>query len=489
MIAEGNERGAAAELASALESDPLQPGARRRLGELHLRRHDLEAAFLELQASTDAFPDDVEGWSDLAEVRLQASQPEQAEAALTNAVDLAPQREDLRLRRAELRFQIGRYQGAMVDAQAVGQRDTTAAAILAKESARVAAGACGPAEFKPSPSEAATWPGRLGEMVRSFAAASHQKDWAAAAALVGRARSDYPHTMLAPWLDGVSSLNFGDLDRAERALQDALSISPRSHRPITNLVALWSRSRGPAYAGDQLLAIVGRDPAFAYPLPIAAAAYLEEGQPAKAEATIRRMFRVLPDSPVPFREVARFLLNLDRPSDGIATADQGLLRFQADPDLLREQARGYAMLGDREAALRAWEAVLTARPDDKVAQAQLARLLITARKDVQSRERALRLVRALECDAPGEPEVLGAMGLVLLQAADDPKGARRWLEAARDRAPESPQLRYELALACARGQDTAAARRELQEALRSGRPFDEEPEARRLLHDLDERKR
>ena len=102
LLARGDERGAAAELELALEGNPLQPAARRQLGELHLRRHHLESAFLDLQASTDAFPDDPQGWSDLAEARLQASQPEQAEAALTNAVDAAPGRSDLRLRRAAL---------------------------------------------------------------------------------------------------------------------------------------------------------------------------------------------------------------------------------------------------------------------------------------------------------------------------------------------------------------------------------------------------
>ena len=487
LIAAGDEQGAASELALTLEADPLTPSAQRLLGELHLRRHELERAFLDLQSYTDAFPDDPEGWADLAEVRLQAAQPEQAEAAITNAVDRAPERKDLRLRRAELRLRIGGYHGAVVDAQAVLQREAgsaAASAILARAGARVDAGGCGPAKFQPSSSETATWPGQLGEMVRAFAVATHQRDWEAAGALVRRARDDYPHTMLAPWLDGVSSLSFSDTDHAERSLREALAISPRSHRPITNLVALWSRTRGPAYAGDQLLAIVERDPAFAYPLPIAAAAYLEEAQPAKAEATIRRMFRVLPESPVPFREVAHFLLKLDRASDAVATAAAGLVRFPADPELLREQARGFSLLGDREAALRSWEAALAARPDDRVAAAELARLLIAVRKDLSSRERALRLVRMLECDAPSEPEVLGAMGLVFLQVANDAPKARGWLEAARDRAPDSPQLRYQLALACARTQDTSAASRELQEALRSGQPFDEEPEARRLLHDL-----
>jgi len=490
MLAQGEERSATSELALTLEGDPLHQRARRRLGELYLRGGQIERAFLELQSYTDAFPEDPEGWSDLADVRLRATQPQQAEAATTNAVDRAPERADLRLRRADLRSRIGRYHGAVIDARAVLRHDpgsVAARAILAAASARLDAGDCAPAKDQPPGAEATAWPGRLGVLMREFAAANRNNSWAAAGALAAGASREYPDAMLGPWLDGVSSLTMGDLDRAERSFREALALAPRSHRPISNLVALWSRRRGPGYAGDQLVRMVDRDPAFAYPLPIAAAAYLEESQPTRAEATIRRMFRVLPASPVPFREVARFLLQLDRASDAIATGAEGLVRFPTDPDLLREQARGYRSLGDREAALRSWDAALSARPDDQAAAAQLARLLITARKDRPSRGRALQLVRALECDAPSDPDVLGTMGLVLLEAAGDAPRASRWLEAARDRAPESPQLRYELALAYARARDVAGARRELQRALGSGRAFDEEPEARRLLHDLEGR--
>jgi len=487
MLAAGDEALAASELGFALESDPLHPAARRLLGELQLRQHRLEDAFLCLQSYTDAFPDDPEGWSALAEVRQQASQPDEAEAALTNAVGRAPDRADLLQRRADLRYRRGRFHGAALDAQAVLQRDSRAERarmILADSTKRLRELDCRPPAFAPLHGEAEAWPGQLGAIIRDFAAATRRKDWTAAGALVRGARERYPHTMLGPWLDGLSSIKFGDTDNAERLLRDALAVSPRSHRPITNLVALWSRRRGPAYSGDQLLRMVERDPSFAYPLPIAAGAYVEADQPARAEAAIRRMFDVVPHSPVPHREVAKFLLQLDRASDAIATVNDGLTRFPGNADLLVEQAHAYAALGDREAAIRAYDAALSARPDEQHAAAELARLLVTARKDASSHGRALQIIRDLECDAPSDSDVLFAIGWVLLQGENDPRAARGWLEAARDRAPESPQLRYHLALAYARTQDVAAARRELQQALQSGGTFDEEPEARRLLHDI-----
>ena len=112
--------------------------------------------------------------------------------------------------------------------------------------------------------------------------------------------------------------------------------------------------------------------------------------------------------------------------------------------------------------------------------AQLARLLARTRTDAASRQRALRLVRDLELDWPADPEVLAAMGAATLSAGGDPRRALPWLQAARDGSPDDPGIRYHLALAWSRAGDRSAARRELQEALKSGRPFDEEPEARRL---------
>jgi predicted Zn-dependent protease len=210
---------------------------------------------------------------------------------------------------------------------------------------------------------------------------------------------------------------------------------------VTNLVALWSRQGGPASTADHLVAMTERDPGFTYPLPIAARAYLEASQPAKAEATIRKMFARLPDSPVPYREVAMFFLLVDRPSEAISTAADGLARFPGDADLHVLQARGSLSLGDREAAIRSCEAALALRPDDQIAAAQLARLLVTARKDAASHQRALALVRDLEFDQPSDPEVLSAMAMVAWTAGKDRSRARRWLDAAKAVAPEDPDVR------------------------------------------------
>ena len=420
---------------------------------LELSRDRIEPAFLHLLAYTETFADDVNGWIALADLHVKAAQLREAEAALTRALQLDPLRERLRTRRASLRSRIGRHHGALVDAQAALQRDrgdAEAAAILRAESARMREGDAATsqrAELAASSRSAAAenWPGQLGATIRDFLAELKARRWSNATRIAHSARDAYPDTMLGPWLEGVVAFSAGELTPAEERFEQALKISPRSHRVITNLVPLWSRQGGPSNVAEHLVALTDRDPGFTYPLPIAARAWLEAAQPGQAEATIRRMFALLPDSPLPYREVATFYLLVDRASEAIATAADGLSRFPGDADLHLLQGRARLLLGDREEAIRAFEATLAVQPDDQMAAAQLARLLVTARQDEASHVRALALVRDLELDAPSDAEVLAAMGIVASRAGKDPQRARHWLDAAKALGTDDPELSREIA--------------------------------------------
>lgn len=518
LLAAGRDPAAAEELALVLRRDPSHGKARLALADLELRRGRIEHGFLHLVSYTELAPEDAGGWVRLADLHATLGQPAEVEAALTHALEAEPGKQGLASRRAEVRLRLGRFRSALADAEIAVRADpgdvgawiVLSRAVAAvrgpaagSETVRRAIAAAGgdprllalagqgppaqasqPASRPVAVGQAESWPGDLGVKAREFRLLSRQANWSGAAALARAARERYPGTLLGPWLEGIAALGEGQPERGEQALLEALAVSPRSHRAVTNLIGLWSRQKGPEYTGDRLVALAERDPGFTYPLPIAAHAYLEAAQPAKAEATIRRLFALLPSSPIPFRETAEFFLAVDRASDAMATCAQGLSRFSRDADLQLLLARAALSLGDRERAIAAYEDALAARPDSAVAAAQLARLLATARKDGPSRERALRLVRELELDLPADPEVLTAMGAVLLGPGGDARRARLWLEAARQAAPEEPGVRYQLALAYARAGETALARKEIGEALKSGRAFAEEPEARRLAREL-----
>lgn len=517
LAAQGEEAAAASALAGVLQRDPAHPAARRALAGVELRRGRIEQAFLHLVSYTELAPEDAWGFIELADLEANVGQPIDAEAALGHALEAEPSRPRLFARRAELRLRLGRFRGALADAESAVRQDShdvegwialcratsrlrgRAAADEALRKAIAAAGAdprlvslsqkAPPAEppHPPSrrarPGQAENWPGDLGETVRRFLDCVHRGDWSGAHAVVRSAREKYPGTMFAPWLEGIADLAEGLLPQAEESLLGALAVSPRSHRVITNLIGVWSRQRGPGYTAERLSRLSEEDPSFTYPVPIAAHAWLEGSQPAKAEATVRRLFTLLPGSPVPDREMADFFLAVDRASDALSTCESGLLKFPRDPELETLLARAALLLGDRERAAQAYEDAVAARPDAQVPAAQLARLL-AARKDEASRARALALVHELSLDQPSDPEVLAAIGAVLLDPGGDAASARLWLEAARQAAPDEPGVRYQLALAYARSGEKALAREELGAALRSGKAFPEESDARRLSIEL-----
>jgi cellulose synthase operon protein C len=521
FLAAGRLDEASVSLREALRWKPAFAEARGQLGALELQRGHLEQAFLEFQSLAELQPESADGWLGLGQVRVAAGQPAEAEAAFSRMLELAPDRGVARVQRSELRYQLGRYRGALLDAQRAVRddpRNARAWVALAQATARMKGNAAGleeaehgvasvgrdpallrelallhasaassTATIPPTGGDATDraerWPGALGALMRDLVSKIHQQDWNAALELATSARRAYPGTLMGPWLEGVVELSRGQLASAEKSLFEALAVAPRSHRPLTNLVAVFSRG-GPLYTGDRLVAIAEADRGFDYPLPIAARAYLEADQPARAEATARLAFSALPSSVIPYRELVALYLELDRGSDALEICEQGLARFPDDPELQLQTARASVLLGDRERAISSYEHFLSKWNDDQVAASELAAMLLEARTDAASHRRALEIVRDLEFDAPNDPKVLATMGWVYLKVANDPQRAQQYLTRALRDSPEDASLHFRLAVARQMAGSPEEARSELRAALKSGHSFPEESEALRMLREL-----
>jgi tetratricopeptide (TPR) repeat protein len=452
-------------------------------------------------------------------VRSDAAQIEEALFALDRLLETAPGDTEARRERARLRDGIGQHQGALIDATRLLEADgrdvqawvakihaerrirgeTAATAVLQEAIAKVGedpslvaerssttprpgAGPLTPKEGFPD--RADRWPGKLGPLMGDLGNDLRRQDWAAAEALAAQARHDHPGSWLGPWMEGVVDQARKNLDGAEARLLEALAVSPRSHRAVTNLVAVWSRRYDRLTGADRLVALVDADPGFEYPLPIAARTYLEADQPARAEATARRMLSAAPGSPRPSDDLATLYLELDRPGEALQACEQGLARFPGDPELMLRVARSKAALGDRPGAISAYEALVARQPDHHLGAAELAVMLLE-RGDADASRRAVALVHGLELDGPLEPEALGAIGRVALKTSGDPTRAVQALELAVRGAPEDPTLRYYLGLASKLEGKPELALAALRSALQLGRPFPEDADARKLIGELE----
>ncbi len=134
------------DLRAALRLQPDAAGPRHQLAVTELSLGDWDLAFLEFQSLTETHPEDPRGSIGLADLMLRTGLLVPPEAALDSAVAADPKRADARRLRADVRLRLGRYHGALVDAEAAvsgAPREPASWALLVRSAARsrgVAAG-------------------------------------------------------------------------------------------------------------------------------------------------------------------------------------------------------------------------------------------------------------------------------------------------------------------------------------------------------------
>ena len=521
-------------LFEAIRLQPLSAEPRKELAFLERSLGNSALALLAFQNLTEVHPEDPEAWIGLADLMLKNGLLEAPEAALDAAVDLSPDRGDARLLRGRIRFRLGRYAGALQDARAAvaaypadaGSRELivqssvravgVAAALEALNEAlkfvppirpllAMQAGlerapsdpavlnspVFGPAPAPPRRSRPdATsdqgslgawtreqWPGRLGEIRKSLDAAIRAGDWDQANRIVETSAKDAPATAFPAYLAGVLALAQGKVDLAEQRLLEALGTAPRMPAILGALGKTWSRRGGAAYAAQQLMTLAERDPGSPLVRYMAARAFLEAGDPPRAEGALRRGLQLQPDSPVPYRHLTDYYFGLDRAQEALDICRQGLARFPADSALNMMLPQIEASVGQRAEAVVAYRSLLGRRPDLDLAQYKLATLLST---DPSGRPAFLGVLQPLQGDRPSDPYLLDALGWMNHQAGDDGR-AVGLLERASELAPEEPTFHYHLAIVYRASGDIARARQSLQAALDSPRPFAERLDALRLV--------
>jgi cellulose synthase operon protein C len=518
------------EFRAALRLEPASAAARRGLAEMELALGNTEVASLEYETLTQMQPEDAEGWVKLAELMAKSGQLEAPEAVLDKAIELAPQRSDARLLRGNIRLRLGRYYGALRDAEAAvaatpGNVDAwlllvraatrSEGAQVGKQRAKEAIAKAGaqpalvaflksldsgesPADLGPPPAPPRRlradaqsgrgnlgawtrehWPGKLADIRQSFDAALERRDWAEAKRMVDSTASAYPGSPFAPFLAGMLGLASGDLEAAERNLSEAMAISPRLPQTVAALGRTWSQKRGRLFTAEQLLRVGTVDPGFSLARYMAARAFIEARDPFRAEAALRVGLQLQPESAVPYQQLTDFDFGLDRAPEALEMSRQGLERFPDDIGLQMMHAQIEEGTGQPRAAIATYEELLRQRPDVDFAEYKLA-VLLAAEPGEEAHHRFLATLAKLHGDMPSDPSLLDALGWLNYQAKDTPR-ARELLEAAVKGAPEEPGIRYHLAMVYAQDSEMARAREQLQTALDSPRPFPERLDAVRLL--------
>src|SRR6266850_2476074 len=384
-LAAGELDRARSELRFALWLQPGNAAARHQLAILELRLGNWELAFLEFESLTEMQPGDPDGWIGLAGMMAKSGMLEAPGAALDKAIAAAPERADARALRGEIRFRLGRYHGARLDAQAAvaaAPADPALpirlAPLLAERGSAVPSS---PVRAEPQSGRDKLavlarehWPGRLAQMRQALEIQMRKQDWPAAERIVESARRTFPDGAFVPFLAGILELARGDAVEAEKNLSESLKCAPRSPVVATALAKTWSRKNGAAFAGEQLMRLAELD-VVEYKLAALLALQDEDG------ASRKRLLQVLQR------------LESDLPSDPLLLDSLGWAHYRAGAT-------------DRARALL--EAAVNGAPDEPGPHYHLAAIYAREKKADLARG---ELKAALESKRPF-PERLEAMRLL-----------------------------------------------------------------------------
>jgi predicted Zn-dependent protease len=454
------------------------PAWRRTLARVQARAGDLPAARTQVERILSGAPLDEEMLALRSTLDVAEGRTETALRGLEEASQRLPKGPLLAELRAEL--------------QAAGQDRAKTDAVVKRTLA---------AELGPPPAPAARvraeawmkaadpglvtrehWPGRLAQIRQTLEGRLRQQDWAGADGILDSVRRKYPGTLFAAFVGGILELARGRTEDARNQLLVSLHASPRSPVVLAALSKTWSREKGAAYAGDQLVRLAEADPGFAMARYLAARAYLDGREPGQAEATLQRGLRSDPASTPTYRHLSLFYLEVDRAPEAAEVCRQGHERFPQTVSLQTMLAELQLKLGRPEESRRLLEELVVRRPDLDLVEYRLAELVASEKGPNGSSRRSAELLADLGGDRPSDPALLDQLGWLAASSGETAR-ARELLEASVRAAPDEPSPRFHLASVYARESKMELSRRELEAALESGRPFPERLEALRLLKD------
>jgi len=138
-------------------------------------------------------------------------------------------------------------------------------------------------------------------------------------------------------------------------------------------------------------------------------------------------------------------------------------------------AQQYQSSGRNREAVALYEAVLPKLPGNAAVMNNLANLYYLEKdgRALQMAEQAYRLV-------PENADVIDTLGWILVEQGQA-KRAIDLLHRALEKAPKSASIRYHYAVALSRGGNNAAARKELEQLIKSGQKFPQLVDAKKLL--------
>jgi tetratricopeptide (TPR) repeat protein len=280
----------------------------------------------------------------------------------------------------------------------------------------------------------------------------------------------------------VQQAAHNDTAGARRSFERALQLDPKSTEALTGLVGLdLLVAKKPADAFARIDAALKAAPDDPDLLMLAGRTYTSTKDYAKAEASYRRVMEIAPQRLGAYTALGQLLVTQARVDDALKEFDAFLAQQPKSAGTLTLTGMLLRGQGKLVEAQQRYERAVEADPRAAVAANNLAGLYAESGSNLDA---ALKLAQNAVAEAPDEPAFNDTLGYVYLKKGM-PILAVPPLKKCVQKAPTQPVVRYHLGLAYAGTGDKAAARRELEQALKLKADFPGAEDAKAVLAGLD----
>ena len=307
------------------------------------------------------------------------------------------------------------------------------------------------------------------------------RDWSSmrqTAEKIRSLREDHP---LGYYLKGLVEQRLGNHAAATELQEQALRRSPDAVEPLIALARSQLELGRPEQAEQRVLEVLERNPNSVVALNLLGDIDAASGAFDKAIGRYSEAIRFHPASPVAYRSLARLQLGRGDAAAALETLRQGVTATEGDGHLLVQLALMYQRLGQKDAAITAYEELVERYPAAYLPANNLAMLLVQRHDGRKDLDRALEVIQPFkDLDVP---QLLDTLGWVHLQRGEAGL-AERYLSRAVALGPEIAEIHYHLGLVLFELGRLDEARGHLERAMSAEESFDGRADAARILSDL-----
>jgi len=432
-----------------LADDPKNKDALLTRAALSLATNDADKGIADLRTLLGEDPGHVKGLRLKARAHLAKKEIALARESLEAAIQVSPQEAAANFELAQLLVQTGKEEDAI--------------AVLEKMQ-----------KFAPD---------HAGIMLGIAKIYTRQRKWDQVTAVAKQMQTKHPEKALGYHYAGLALQGEGKLEESVKLFEQSLKRSPNAVEPLIAVAKSWLVLKQPDKALARVQQVIQQNEKNFLAYNLEGEIHVSQRRLDKAKVSFKRAGEVNPKWSIPYSNLAKMSL-IERDIQGaVGWLKQGFEKTN-ELSLAVELAGIYERTGKADAAVALYEKLLQERPNVAVVKNNLTMLLLQGQPDQATLDRALEMTKGFALSE--NPIYIDTLGWVRYMRGELPDAITMLERADRGRL-KLPDISYHLGMAYYKSGRNKEAIEELEQALKTDRPFQGVDEAKQTLSKLKEK--